>query len=439
MKRFFFLFALVVGICYTLNAQDQLRLAGGDISLLPSYEQYNTPYKDQQGKTINDLVTYAAGTLGWNACRVRLFVDPCIINPNDNNRQGEVQDLTYVTALGKRIKDAGMYFLLDFHYSDTWADPVAQTIPEAWKNLSEEELLDTVYAYTRMCLRTLVDNGATPDYVQIGNEISYGILWRGKSASSVGHIKPWETYAQNPDGWGRFCGILNQGARAVREVCPQAQIIIHVERAEKANDCSQFYKSIESGEVDYDIIGLSYYPFWHGWLDTQLKNTLETLHADHPDKPIQIVETAYYNSNWPSSGIKFDTRTLYPATPAGQNSFLEALITKLDEYDYVNGLYYWFPEENGNGGDYWNANTIVIDGWLNRGLFNPNGGKHQAYAGLYTIGTYARTPISAVENVAPTYQDGQYYTLLGVSMGTDRELLPAGMYIHQGKKILVQK
>ncbi len=406
--------------------------------MLPSYEEYNTPYKDQDGKKIDDLVTYAADNLHWNACRVRLFVNPCIIDPDTHDRQGEVQDLDYVTKLGKRIKEAGMSFLLDFHYSDSWADPVKQRIPLAWQALSEEELLDTMYTYTRMCLKTLVDAGATPDYVQVGNEISYGILLRGNSAKSEDRIFPRDPYDQHPEQWDRFCKLINQGSSAVREVCPEAKIIIHIERTGDYVACVQFYNNLEQGKVDYDIIGLSYYPFWHGRLNAELPSTLTNLHKAHPNKPIQIVETAYYNSNWPKDGINFDTRSTYPATSEGQSNYLADLAKTLRQYDYVTGLYYWFPEENGNGGPKWNENTIVIDGWINRGLFNPN--NHKAYPGLYRLGAFLGIDAAAetVTDDAPA-GNGIYYTLLGVAMGTDRNLLPAGMYIHNGKKIQISE
>ncbi len=437
MKRLILSLIFSAGISTMLHAEDQpLRLAGGDISLLPSYEEYNTPYKDKDGKTIADLVTYAAETLHWNACRVRLFVNPCITNPDDGKRQGEVQDLAYVTALGKRIKDAGMAFMLDFHYSDTWADPLKQVIPTAWQALTEDQLYDTMYTYTRMCLRTLVDAGAAPDYVQVGNEISYGMLLRGKSATSSDRVKPWEKISAAPEQWGRFTGLLSQGAKAVREVCPEAKIIIHIERTNSQEACVQFYKNMNEAGVEYDIIGLSYYPFWHGRLNAELASTLSGLHTAHPDKPIQIVETAYYNNYWPSSGINYDTRSTWPASAAGQEAYLVDLIAALKSYDYVNGLYYWFPEENGNGGASYDANKIVINTWLNRGLFDPN--NHKAYGGLYRIGEYANTP-SGVCNTGIETLNGLYYTLLGIPMGSDREALPAGIYICNGKKVTVNR
>ena len=174
------------------------RWVGGDISLLPSYEAVNTPYKDAKGKTISNVLTYVHDSAHWNAARVRLFVNPVIINPDDNNHQGEVQDLEYVKKLGKRIKDAGMTFMLDFHYSDTWADPTKQTIPAAWQSIAQgQPMADKVYAYTKECLTALVAAGATPDFIQVGNEISYGMLWSRKGQDMVAPNSPYEDYQAN--------------------------------------------------------------------------------------------------------------------------------------------------------------------------------------------------------------------------------------------------
>ena len=422
----------------TIQAQNTTyttdRFVGGDISLLPSYEQYNTPYKTASGATINNLVTYAANTLRWNSCRVRLFVNPVITNA-DGTKQGEVQDLDYVIALGKRIKQAGMAFMLDFHYSDTWADPVKQTIPRAWQSLSEQDLYDTMYTYTKECLEALVAEGATPDFVQIGNEISYGMLWRNNDDKAYPTSKFYQG-TEDP-AWTRFAGFLNQGARAVREVCPDAKIIIHIERTAKWDYCTDYFRNIEHGNVDYDIIGLSYYPFWHGWMNgtegSQLKTVIEALHNYFPNRNIQIVETAYYNNYWPSDGISYDTRTKWPASAAGQKAYLDDLVTFLADYDYVNGLYYWFPEENGCGGPTWNASTIVITNWINRGLFDPN--SHKALAGLNSLGAFLPSTPLGIETVQ-TRQDGIYYSVTGTPLGTDYDLLPAGLYIFNGAKIL---
>ena len=424
------LFSMLLAACLVLPCVGQERLVGGDISLLPSYEAANTPYKDRSNTSISDLVPYAATACGWNACRVRLFVNPVIVN-KDGTKQGEVQDLPYVTALGKRIKDAGMAFLLDFHYSDTWADPVKQTIPTAWQSLSEQELLDTVYGYTRECLETLVAAGATPDYVQIGNEVSYGMLWRNNND------KVWANspYDDNATAWQRFNALLKAGARAVREVTPEAKIVVHIERTSSAATCVNFYNCLAHDSVDYDIIGLSYYPFWHGWITGELRTTLNSLEQTFPDKMIQIVETAYYNNYFPvnDSGTKYNTSTKWPGTEDGQDAYLSDLITELKRHERVNGLYYWFPEENGNGGASYDENNIVITNWLNRGLFRPS--SHKAFSGLYRLKDYVSDG-TAVENVdTQVADDGMIYSLLGMPLGYSFEQLPEGIYIQNGKKI----
>lgn len=361
------------------------RWVGGDISLLPSYEAVKTPYYDFNGKKIDDVITFLHDSCHWNAARVRLFVNPVITNA-DGTKQGEVQDLAYVCALGKRIKDAGMAFMLDFHYSDTWADPVKQAIPRAWQSLSEEQLLDTVYTYTRHCLQELVAAGATPDFVQIGNEISYGMLWRGSSNSTTDKVHAYDdnTYNEELSQWQRFAAFLNNGSKAVREVCPQAKIIIHIERTPSKDMCVNFYKYLDLQKVDYDVIGLSYYPFWHGWLDNELRNTLNALEKSQPNRKVQIVETAYYNNYFPTDGsAKYNTTNKWGASENGQNAFLKDLCVELKKHSNVDGLYYWFPEENGNGGASWSESTLVITNWLNRGLWDPQ--KHKAYKGLLRL------------------------------------------------------
>lgn len=421
---------LLAALCLPLSA-DNNRLAGGDISLLPSYEAANTPYYDKSGTSITDLVQYLAGECGWNACRVRLFANPVIINA-DGTRQGEVQDLEYVTALGKRIKDAGMAFLLDFHYSDTWADPVKQKIPSAWKNFTtEQELADTLYGYTAHCLRTLTEAGAEPDYVQIGNEISYGMLWR----SNADKVNAGQTYEQNEAAWKILAKYLKAGAKAVREECPNAKIVIHIERTQYASACVNYFNCLARENVDYDIIGLSFYPFWHGWVTSELRSTLSSLENAFPDKPVQIVETAYYNNYFPvnDSGTKFKTNTVWPGTEAGQDAYLADLISELKDHNNVNGLYYWFPEENGNGGATYNADNIVITSWLNRGLFSPD--KHKALKGLYRIKAYLGDN-TALEDISAAKADETIWSLTGTPLGNDISRLPEGAYIQHNHIII---
>lgn len=168
MSTLFFLFVLCLGI------HAQQRLLGGDISLLPSYEEAGTVYRDEAGKAVAPLEYFKEE--GWNAIRVRLFVEPDRASA-EHKGEGVCQDLDYVMKLGQRIKKAGYQFMLDFHYSDTWADPGKQFMPYRWKNSGVASLPDSVYQYTRKSLEVMVKAGACPDLIQVGNEITNGMMW----------------------------------------------------------------------------------------------------------------------------------------------------------------------------------------------------------------------------------------------------------------------
>lgn len=335
---------------------------GGDISMLPKYEQHGNTYYDINGKKVDVLPFFSQ--LGLNSMRVRLFVDPTKATA-ENIGSGVVQDLNFVVNLSKQIKKAGFKLMLDFHYSDSWADPAQQTIPYSWRNASAQALTDTLYNYTKRCLKVMNENGVTPDFIQIGNEISYGMLW------NTGKV-----YATSDNNWNVFSAFLKSASKACREMCPNAKIIIHTERSGNATVSRQYYEKIKSYGVDYDIIGLSYYPFWHNDLAT-LNTTLSTLENSFPDKKIQIVETAYYYQWLPK--VDYDFSSTWSVSPEGQKKFLSDLISMLKRHSNVNGLYWWFPEENGNG---------VIDNWVNRGLFDDNNGK--ALPALYILGDFAK-------------------------------------------------
>ncbi|MBR5717070.1 MAG: glycosyl hydrolase 53 family protein [Bacteroidales bacterium] len=408
------------------RAETTEHFVGGDISLLPSYEEFNTPYYDQDGKTISDVITYVHESCGWNAIRVRLFVDP---KERGNGKSGVVQDLAYVKKLGKRVKDAGMKLMVDFHYSDCWADPSYQDIPARWKgNTSNDVLADSVYTFTKNCLTELKAYGAEPDFVQVGNEISYGMLWRNNSDK----VYPSQSKSSNSAGWARLSQLLNSGSKAVREVCPDCKIIIHTERTENSSQTTNYYNYIS--DVDYDIIGLSYYPFWHNSL-AKLGATLTSLQSKLPDKPVQIVETAYFYQYYPND-TKYNFQSTWPATEDGQCAFTQDLVAELLKHDNANGLFWWFPEENGNGGPSWNANTIVIDSWLNRGLWNDN--NHKALSALYEL-QKLRSGDAAISIVSSEEESSwPIYNLHGKAMEKDFRNLPSGIYIVDGRKILLK-
>ena len=358
MKKILLFISFILSI--TANAQNG-QYVGGDISMLPEYETHNSGYLDASGNKIPDLITYLVESCKWNSFRVRLFVNP---TETGSSKTGVVQDLEYVTKLGKRIKDAGAQFMLDFHYSDSWADPSKQSIPSSWlTNTSNASLQDSVYNYTKRCLQHLVNNGATPDFIQVGNEISYGMLWRNNDD------KCYTTKAATDASWVRFASLFNAGAKAVREVTPDAKIVFHIERSGDSNAAKGILDRMKDNSADYDVVGLSYYPFYHGFLSS-LTTTLNTLQSSYADKEIQIVETAYPFQYFPSDA-KVQTKSTWPGTADGQYNFIKDLISTLASYSNVKGLYYWFPEEAGCGDDSdWDgAGATVISSWLNRGLW----------------------------------------------------------------------
>lgn len=372
MKRLLTIIATILSLLGA-NAQH----AGGDVSLLTQYEKNGAYYYDVNGKRITNMLSYLKGQ-GWTLLRVRLFVDPSQASSDDKG-QGVIQNLDYVKALGARIKAAGFKLMLDFHYSDSWADPVKQFTPAAWVGQTDAELNTTIYNYTRDCLQQMVDAGATPDYIQTGNEISYGMLW-GAQGTSTSSLK--KCYYNNDTNWSRFTSLLKNAGKACREVCPKAKIIIHTERVANTTALEGIYNRINNGGVDYDVIGLSYYPYFHGYLP-QLENALNRLVSRYT-KEIMIVETGYYH-NYQPTNITYDYSETYPISDDGQLAFTQALVETLKKYKQVTGLVWWWPEANEKGLD-WNTKRVT-DQWYNAGLWDNSTGR--ARKAVAAVGSYA--------------------------------------------------
>ncbi len=388
------------------------KIAGGDLSMLPKYEAANVQYKDPNGNRINDLLDYLKTEAGYNVVRVRLFVNP-------SGETGVCQDLDYVTALGKRVKQKGMKLLLDFHYSDTWADPSNQWTPSAWAGKSDEELYQTIYDYTKESLTSMQEEGVTPDFIQTGNEISYGMLWGEKGK---GNEKRCNT--SSDANWERFRTLLSQAGKACREVCPDAKIIIHTERTGNSSTTKGIYERLAA--VDYDIIGLSYYPEWHNSISV-LKATLNNCHNNFPEKDIMIVETGYYN-NWYPSNATYNFTSLWPASAEGQKKFLDDLVAATKDLDYVTGLLYWFPEENP-------YNNHVYEPWYNHGLFNPSNGK--ATDGLFSLKAFRNDlDLTGIEKTIDNRGAGKTYDLQGRSC--QQQSWQHGTYIVDGRKVVMK-
>lgn len=337
------------------DAQHAPRLLGGDLSMLPVYEEAEVVYRDYGGKPV-ELLPWLKSQ-GWNTVRVRLFVNP--ENASDQHKgEGVCQDLDYVLRFARQIKAAGLQWMLDFHYSDTWADPGKQFIPKAWEGLVADVMADSVYQHTRQTLVTLRKAGVAPRYIQVGNEITNGMLW------PTAKVNPYKDA-----NWQVLAQMVRSGVKACREVCPDAQLIIHTEKAGDTKATCLYYERLKQLDVDYDVIGLSYYPMWHGTIP-HLGHTLDSLTTLFPEKPIMIVEAAAYysheNDPWAKDPNQF--AEFFPISVQGQLMFTRQLVQLLNRHPQVMGLFWWFPEENG-------CDNEVCPGWLNRGLFDNHSGK----------------------------------------------------------------
>ena len=416
--------------CTTASAQ---KYVGGDISMLPYYEQKGATYYSHDREPINDLITYSKEE-GWNAMRVRLFVNPTKQTTNSSDPytwssdDNVCQDLEWVKTLGKRIKDAGMKFMLDIHYSDTWADPGKQWTPEAWASLSDDALATKVYDYTIDVLTQLKNAGAEPDFVQTGNEISYGMLW-GRPNSTLYQCWP----SSSTTNWTRFTKLLSKATQAVRTTTPSAKIILHVERVSTSQQkdntgyaaLTNFYNQMTAAKIDYDIIGLSYYPYFHGAM-SELDGAIRKLEASYPSKKIMLVETGYPCA-WAVPGSTYDTSKTWAYNDAGQKAYTDSLVTILNKHSNVNGLFWWWPEYNAKG--------TSLSGWYNAPLFDSRTG--YATSALSEMKKFLSTTngINTIKNADSRDKDENYYTLSGQRVGKPG----SGVYIHKGKKVIERK
>ena len=438
MKQFRLFLASTLLFCLT-TVQAQ-KYVGGDLSLLTEYEDHGAKYMDQNGTSISDVLTFLK-TQGMNAMRVRLFVDPSKATEKEKG-EGVRQDLEYVKHLGKKIKDAGLQFMLDFHYSDTWADPGKQWTPKSWVGLNDEQLYTKIYDYTKECLLALKDAGAEPDFIQTGNEISYGMVWgeaviisdtydkstgKGETKYDENVSSHKKCYSNSSTAnWNRFYSLLKQAGKACKEICPNAKIILHTERVATIDFLIDYYNRMKDNNVEYDIIGTSYYPYHHGSI-TQLNNALTQLEANFPEKQIMVVETGcsyHYKMG--------DKDTDYPLTYEGQRKYTVDLITMLNKHPRVNGLFWWFLEANEYGLDW--STKRVTDGWYNASLFDNETGR--ALPALYELKNFSSGSSGISHITADKGANDTWYSLDGKN--NPSKPTTKGLYINNGQKIIVR-
>jgi arabinogalactan endo-1,4-beta-galactosidase len=315
--RTLFVFAIAVSPLWLATAtranKDEFAV-GADISFLADSEQKGVVFKEggQEKQALQILRDH-----NYNWVRLRLFHTPDRL-PNN---------LEYTITQAKAAKKLGFKFLLDIHYSDTWADPQKQFTPRAWKDLDHDKLVDAVYSYTRDVITSFRSAGASPDMVQIGNEVIGGMLWPD---------------GKLPNNWANFADLLKAGIRGVKagtgdDLPPK--IMVHIDRGGDQKTTKAFFDKCRELGVDYDVIGQSYYPWWHGSLEKLADNM--AFMARTYDKDIMLVEVAY---NWRPAEYK-DRNGPFPETPEGQQAFLRSVneIVRNTPQGRGRGIFWWEP------------------------------------------------------------------------------------------------
>ena len=294
---------------------------GMDASAVPSLEKSGVKYHNYNNEEQDVFRTLAES--GVNYIRVRVWNDP--YDEKGNGYGGGNCDIQTAVDIGRRATRYGMKLLVDFHYSDFWADPGKQMTPKAWKGMSIEEKTDALYGYTVESLQKLQDAKVDVGMVQIGNETTGGM--------------------SGETDWKKITQLMRAGAKAVREVYPDAMVAIHFANPEKTGSYADHAKRLDYYGVDYDVFASSYYPFWHGTLEN-LSQVLTQVHETY-GKKVMVVETSYaytpddtdFNGNTIGAG-SLVTRN-YPYTVQGQASCIRDVIDCVARIPGGIGVCYW--------------------------------------------------------------------------------------------------
>jgi arabinogalactan endo-1,4-beta-galactosidase len=292
---------------------------GADVSFLRDLESKGVVFKDGgQAKPGLEILR----SHGYNWIRLRIMNEP---SPLPNT-------LAYTLAEAKAAKALGFRLLLDFHYSDDWADPEHERTPKAWAKLSHDELVKAVFNFSRDTVTTFRLQGTMPDMVQVGNEVTAGMLWPD---------------GRLPDRWEQFAELVTAGVRGVeagKGDLPRPAIMIHIDRGGDIERTQWFYDHLIVNHVPFDVIGQSYYPWWQGSLDDLRKNL--AFMATRYKKPIILAETAY---DWHYGEDFAGKKREFPETPEGQRDYLAAVVevVKQTPNGLGRGVFWWEPMAEG--------------------------------------------------------------------------------------------
>ncbi|WP_447647285.1 glycosyl hydrolase 53 family protein [Microbacterium forte] len=298
-------------------------IGGVDVSSVLSLEESGVVFRDAQGAP-GDLFEILADA-GVTDVRVRVWNDP--FDANGNGYGGGDVDVDRAIEISQRATDAGLGVLVDFHYSDFWADPAKQQAPKAWEGMTADQVATEVGAFTRDAVRRLVDAGVDLRMVQVGNETNGGVA--------------------GARGWDDMAKVFSAGSAAVRAEAPDTLVALHFTNPERAGFYADVAAQLDRRDVDYDVFASSYYPFWHGTpenLTAVLSHVAETY-----GKKVMVAETswAFTLDDGDGHGNVVDLAseaTQYPVSVQGQADAVRAVVQAVADVGEAGlGVYYWEP------------------------------------------------------------------------------------------------
>lgn len=355
-------------------------ILGIDVSTYIEELEHGAKFFDGDG-VIDPLDAFRSN--GVDFMRIRVWNDP-YSEEKEPYLAGNCDIENYI-KLGKLAKSKGFHLLMDLHYSDFWADPAKQMTPKAWRGLSVEEITAKVYDFTKDCLKKAREEDVLPELIQVGNEITNGFLWPLGKLEENGKRGNYET----------FCKFVEAGCKACREEAPETQIILHLERSNDKDVYREFFTNMQEKHIDYDIIGASYYPYWHGTPEELFANLKE---CKRFGKKVMVMELGYgftlkpYLLEGEEYRLVIDSERAYvpgfteryPVSPQGQADFIRDFISEAKANE-IDGIFYWEPLWLPGDGICWASEAgqkyIHEEGkstsneWANQCLFDYDGKK----------------------------------------------------------------
>lgn len=355
---------------------------GMDLSTLLELERLGAKYYDggRERDVLDIMKDY-----GVNAVRLRIWNDPW--GPAHESYGAGENDVPTTLAIAKRVSAKGFGVLLNFHYSDFWADPGKQFKPKAWEGMNAEELAQAVYDFTLDTMELFKKEGVNVTMVQVGNELSNGLLWPEGRLDVDGGVFEYDNIA-------RF---VSAGIRAVRKSDPALPVMIHLDNGGKNELYRRWFDNYVKRGEDFDIIGLSYYPFWHGTMDELIANMNDMAKRFHKDLIVAEVSMGYTMEDYRSYEKLSDgerkgyatkpalvEKIEFPMTRQGQADFMKTLMERMETVDggRARGFFWWEPAWIPVPGSGWATPASLAyihdpgpcgNEWANQALFDYDG------------------------------------------------------------------